>query len=60
MKLYNREGLQTRPGLLVVMTFAKRLPVRLIPEQAFISSVRNDMVNNGGRRQLAFLHTGRT
>ena len=33
--------------------FAKRLPVAPIPEQNRIAAMRNDMVNNGGRRQLA-------
>ena len=33
--------------------FAKRLPILFVPEQFFVAPVRNDMVNNRGRRQLA-------
>ena len=35
--------------------FAKRLPVLLIPEQLLITPVRDDVVDYGGRSQLAFL-----
>ena len=40
-----------RPGifqtcLLIVVRFAQRLPVTLVPEEAAITTVRNDMVDN--------------
>ena len=38
---------------MIVAVLAKRLPVGAIPEQYRITPVRNDMVNNRGRRQLA-------
>ena len=38
---------------MVMAILAQRLPVAPFPEQNGIASVRNDMVNNGGRRQLA-------
>ena len=38
---------------MIVAVLAKRLPVGAIPEQNGITPVRNDMVNNGGGRQLA-------
>lgn len=38
---------------MIVAVLAKRLPVGAIPEQNGITPVRNDMVNNRGRRQLA-------
>lgn len=33
---------------------AQGLPVTLIPEEILVSPVREDMVNNCGRRELAF------
>jgi len=33
---------------------AQGLPVTLIPEEILVSPVRKDMVNNCGRRELAF------
>ena len=42
-----------RPGFPVVTPFAKRLPVILVPEQNFISSVRLDMIHNRCRRQFS-------
>ncbi|MDD3513735.1 MAG: hypothetical protein PHV21_07010 [Synergistaceae bacterium] len=36
---------------------AERLPVRFIPEQLAVATVRNDVVNHGGGCQLATLLT---
>ena len=38
---------------MVMAVLAQRLPVAPIPEQNGITPVRNDMVNNRGRRKLA-------
>ena len=40
---------------MIVAVLAKWLPVGTIPKQNGIASVRNDVVNNGGRRQLAIV-----
>ena len=40
---------------MIVAVLAKWLPVGTIPEENGIASVRNDVVNNGGRRQLAIV-----
>ena len=40
---------------MIVAVLAKWLPVGTIPKQNRIASVRNDVVNNGGRRQLAIV-----
>jgi len=37
---------------MVMAVFAKRLPVALIPEKNGISSMRDDVIDNGCRRQL--------
>jgi len=42
-------------GLPVVAWFTERIPVGFIPEQAFITPVRNDVVDNGCRCQPAFV-----
>ena len=34
-------------------SLAERLPVRLIPEQALVTSVRNDVIYNGCRDDFA-------
>ena len=40
---------------MIVAVLAKRLPVGAVPKQIGIATVRNDVVNNGGRRQLAIV-----
>ena len=40
---------------MIVAVLAKRLPVAAVPKQIGIATVRNDVVNNGGRRQLAIV-----
>ena len=40
---------------MIMAVLAKRLPVGAIPKQNRIATVRNDVVNNGGRRQLAIV-----
>lgn len=45
---------------MVMTAFAKRLPVAFIPEQILVAPVRDDVVNHGGGREFALLHTLRT
>ena len=40
---------------MIMAVLAQRLPVGAIPKQNRIASVRNDVVNNGGRCQLAIV-----
>ena len=55
--LVRRPGI-FQAGLLIVACLAQRLPVTLIPEEAAITTVRNDMVDNRrtGVPSLSFAH----
>ena len=44
-------------GLLIVALLTQRLPVRPVPEELRISSVRNDVIHNRRRRCDAMLQT---
>jgi len=46
--------LQPSSGFLIVAFLTQRLPVLLIPEQPLITPMRDDVVDYGGRSQLAF------
>ena len=48
------------PGLMIMAAFAKRLPVAFVPKQLHVAPVRDDVVNHGGGREFALLHTFRT
>ena len=52
--------LQTAAGLMVMAAFAKRLPVAFIPEQLLIAPMWNYVIDHGGGREFALLHTLRT
>jgi hypothetical protein len=52
------DSLSTRPGLRIVTTFAKRLPVTLQPEQAFASTMWANVVDyRGGDVFVVLLRT---
>ena len=44
---------QSSSSLLIMASLAEWFPVRLIPEQALVTPVRNDVIHNGCRDNLA-------